>query len=295
VAHNEIKEQLNERARALVLERQQAEYEVRLCTRRYESVDPENRLVASELEARWNAALERLRACEARLAASEPSRKPAPDREALMRLGADLETAWNAPTTTMRTKQQLVRAMVEEIVVDVDEQRREVVLILHWRGGRHSELRVRKPASGEHGKRTPDEAHRLIEEMATRWSDTDIAATLNRMGLRTGTGNTWTASRVSSFRTKAGIRAYESAVKDGRCLTMNEAGKKLGVGAHVIRSLIDRGILPARHVVYDAPWQILAADLERPEVHDALRRRRRGRGRPRRISRDDRTLAIPGT
>jgi hypothetical protein len=95
-----------------------------------------------------------------------------------------------------------------------------VVLLIHWRGGQHSELRVRKPASGEHSKATSIEAGQLIREMATRWSDADIAATLNRMGLPTGQGNTWTGHRVATYRNNSGILAYASTAKDGRYLTV---------------------------------------------------------------------------
>src|SRR5207302_3618644 len=107
-------------------------------------------------------------------------------------------------------------------------------------------------------------AGQLIREMATRWSDAEIAVTLNRLGLTTGQGNSWNQRRVENHRRKAGISGYESAVKDGRCLTMLEAATTLGVTCHVIRALIRDGILPARQVVFDAPWQILAVDLERP-------------------------------
>src|SRR5262249_43563619 len=120
VAAREAAMQVDERRRALELERQQAEYEVKLAVRRYESVDPDNRLVAAELEARWNAAIVRLRECEVRIRtnAQQTANEP-PDAESLLTLAADLRTAWNAPSTTMRTKQRLVRALVEEIVVDV--------------------------------------------------------------------------------------------------------------------------------------------------------------------------------
>ena len=83
----------------------------------------------------------------------------------------------------MRTRQRLLRALVTDIIADVDEATREVVLTIHWRGGQHSQLRVRKPKSGEHGCRTPDEALAVMRSMATRWSDEDIAASLNRMGM----------------------------------------------------------------------------------------------------------------
>lgn len=294
VAEGEAVQEIDERRRALELEHQQAEYEVKLAARRYETVDPDNRLVAAELEARWNAALTKLRACEARLAARAEPKTRTVDRDALLTLAADLERAWNAPSTEMRTKQRLLRALVEEIIVDVDDDRREVIMVVHWRGGQHSELRVKKPATGEHTMRASPDALAVVRDMATRWSDEDIAATLNRMGLKTGQGNTWNSVRVSAYRRKSGVHGYESAVKDGRCLTMVEAAKHLGVSCHQIRKLIATGVLPARQVVFDAPWQILAADLERAEVERALRRRA-GRGRPCRNSRDDRTLEIPGT
>ena len=295
VAERDAVQQGDERRRACELERQQAEYEAKLAARRYHAVDPDNRLVAADLEARWNSALKRLRECEAKVAEQGQHPAAASDRDEMLRLATDLEAAWNAPTTDQRTKQRLIRALIEEIVVDVEEATNEVVLIIHWRGGQHSSLRVRKPATGEHTKRTSPEASKMIGEMASRWSDEEIAATLNRMGLPTGQGKTWNATRVGAYRRTAGIPGYESANKDGRCLTMVEAAEKAGVSCHAIRKLIKSGILPARQVVFDAPWQIQAEDLERPEVQKALRARQRQPGRPCRNSRDRRTLDIPGT
>jgi len=106
--------------------------------------------------------------------------------------------------------------------------------------------------------------------MATRWSDQDIAASLNRMGIRTGQGKTWTAHRVSSLRRVRGIHAYQSAQKNGEWLTMSEAAKLLGVTNHVIRRLIKDRILPAEQVMPDAPWQIRASDLHTEAVGAAL-------------------------
>jgi DNA invertase Pin-like site-specific DNA recombinase len=286
----------DERRRALELECQQTEYEVQLARRRYESVDPANRLVAAELEARWNAALARLRDCQARLedARAEPS--TVPDRSSLLSLASNLEAAWNAANTAMSAKQRLVRTLIHEIVVDVDEEASDIVLVIHWRGGHHSEHRVKKPRSGEHTKIASVEADTVIRDMAAKWNDEHIAATLNRMGLTTGQGLTWTANRVSSHRRNYGIDAYESKNKDGRCLTMSEAAAQLGVSHYAIRCLIKSRVLPARQVVEDAPWQILAEDLHRPEVEQALRvRSARRRRRPCRDFADERTLRIPGT
>ena len=119
----------------------------------------------------------------------------------------------------MRSRQQLVRTLIADIIANYDAGSRELVLTIHWRGGQHSELRVQKPRSGEHGCRTSEEAVAVIRSMATRWSDEDIAATLNRMALPTGQGKTWTAHRVSSLRRVRGIHAYKSAEKNGEWIT----------------------------------------------------------------------------
>ena len=296
MAERDAVAQLDERKRALDLERQQAEYEARLAARRYEKVDPDNRLVAAELEERWNAAMIRLRECEAKLLANTtPTSCASVDRESLLDLAKDLDAVWKSPSADMRTKQRLVRTLIEEIVVDVDDERRDIVLVIHWRGGQHSELRVRKPKSGEHMMRNAPEVESLVRQMGARWSDEHIAAALNRMGMKTPFGHTWDAQRVGGYRRTKGIAGYESAVKDGTCLTMVEAANKVGVSCHFIRRLIRDGILPAKQYVFDAPWQILADDLGRPEVEAAIRGRRKLAGRPCRNSRDDRTLVIPGT
>ena len=153
-------------------------------------------------------------------------------------LADDLAAAWTAPGVTTRTRQQLLRALITDIIADVDDEAREVVLTIHWRGGQHSRLRIRKPKTGEHGCRTPEEALAVMGRMAARWPDEDIAASLNRMGIRTGQGKTWTARRVGSIRKVHGLHAYRSAEKNGEWLTMTEAAAKLGVTNHVIRRLI---------------------------------------------------------
>ncbi len=279
-----------ERLRMFELELQQARYEASLGERRYAACDPDNRLIAAQLERSWEAALRRVEACQARLdAARAPS--TAADAPDFAGLTQDLSAAWSAPGTTTRTRQRLVRALIREIIADVDEATREVVLVIHWRGGQHSELRVRKPKTGEHGCRTPDEALAVMRSMAARWSDEDIAASLNRMGMRTGQGKSWTAKRVSSLRRVHGIHAYRSAEKDGEWLTMSEAAASLGVTAHAIRRLIEDGVVPAEQVVPDAPWQIRAADLQNPHVVEALAARRS----PRRADRQNELPIFPDT
>ncbi len=262
-----------ERRRIVELELQQARYEASLAERRYAACDPENRLIAAQLERSWEAALQRVARLQAKLDVERAPIDPAPSPD-FTGLSADLSAAWNAPGATMRTRQRLVRALITGIVADIDEATREVVLMIHWKGGQHSELRVKKPKTGEHGCRTPEDAMAVIRSMATRWPDEAIAASLNRMGTRTGQGKTWTAHRVGSLRRVHGIHAYRSAEKDGQWLTLTEAAASLGASSHLIRRLIKDGTLAAEQVVPDAPYQISAADLHGNQVANALAARK---------------------
>jgi excisionase family DNA binding protein len=265
------KESQGEQRRIVELDLQQAHYEASLAERRYAACDPDNRLIAAQLERSWEEALRRVEACEARLKAvrtPDPVAIP-PD---FAGLAEDLGAAWNAPGVTMRARQRLLRALVTDVIADVDDASREVVLTIHWRGGQHSQLRIRKPKSGEHGCRTPEEALAVMRSMATRWSDDDIAASLNRMGMPTGQGKTWTAHRVSSLRRVHGIHAYRSADKNGEWLTMSEAATTLAVSRHRIRRLIRDGVLAAEQVVPGAPYQIRTSDLHHERVSTAIAR-----------------------
>ena len=268
-------ERVNERRHILELDLQKARYEASLAERRYAACDPDNRLIAAQLEKSWETALRQVEACQARL---EPARDitQLANSADFLGLANDLETAWTSPTVSMRSRQQLLRALVVDIIADVDEAARDVILTIHWRGGQHSQLRVRKPKSGEHGCRTPDEALAVIRSMAARWPDEHIAASLNRMGMRTGQGKTWTAHRVSSLRRVHGIHAYLSAEKDGEWLTMRDAAAALAVSSYTIRRLIKTGVLPAVQVVPDAPYQIRSSDLHSQAVTAVVARK----GRP---------------
>jgi excisionase family DNA binding protein len=278
-AEQRHRESQSEQRRLVELELTQARYEASLAERRYAACDPDNRLIAAQLEKSWEAALRRVEACEARCAALQTpaAAAPAPDFAAL---AEDLQAAWNAPGVTMRARQQLVRALIAGIVANYDERSRDLTLTIHWKGGQHSELHVRKPRSGEHGCRTAEEAIAVMRTMATRWSDEDIAATLNRMRLPTGQGKSWTAHRVASVRRVRGIDAYRSADKNGGWLTLREAAAALGVSHHQVRRLIQQRILAAEQVVPGAPYQIRAADLQTQTIITALA----GKGSPRRLA-----------
>ena len=271
-AEIQVRQRQQDRLRIAELELERAEYEASLAERRYAACDPENRLIAAQLENGWEAALQRVEDCQ-QAVAEQVGHDTDMEIPNFNGLAEDLEVAWKAAGTTMRTRQRLVRTMLEDIVVDIDTKAGEVVLVIHWKGGQHSSVRVKKPKPGEHNCATPGDALEIMRSMAGRWSDDHIAATLNRMGLRSGHNKTWTANRVGSVRRVNGIKAYLSSDKSGNWCTMTEAARELGVSHHTIRRLIGQQILKANQVVPMAPYQIRRSDLQSEAVQAALQRK----------------------
>lgn len=268
---------------SLNLQLEQARYEVRLATRRYESVDPDNRLVARELEQRWNAALQHQRDLEKSLEQLEAEAAAAPtiDREALTRLANDLPAIWHAETTDMKLKQRIVRLLIREFVATINQETREVLLVIHWIGGRHSELRFALNRTGHHSRCTGADAVDIIRQMAGSCSDRQIAATLNRLGLKTGAGNTWEEHRVRSARSYFKLPAYDPGSRARTTLTMEQAAKRLGIATRTMRRLVEEKIVPATQVVATAPWEIPEASLSSAGVIEEVRKIKAGRKAPR--------------
>ncbi len=267
-AATRIAEQRRQQRQALTLELEQAQYEARLSARRYEAVDPDNRLVAAELEARWNTSLRRVGEAEARLRQLETASQETariPDKESLVSLAQNLPAVWNAETTDMRLKQRITRILIQEIVADVDESSGEIVLMIHWAGGRHSELRVKKNLTGHHSRCTNMEAIEIIRRMAGRFPDDQIAATLNRLGLKTGSGNNWVELRVRTARSYHQLPSYDPKHRQN-ILTLEEASESLGVSHKIVRRLIDSKVIAATQVVPWAPWEIPAESIQSEQV-----------------------------
>jgi DNA invertase Pin-like site-specific DNA recombinase len=273
-AAEKLRQGQQEQRRSLELELEQARYQAKLSARRYESVDPDNRLVIAELEARWNAALKKVQDLEDRLRDFDlGSKSPAiPDKEVLLSLAQDLPTVWHSPSADMRLKQRIVRILIEEIVADVDQEKQEVVLLIHWAGDRHSELRIRKNGTGHHGRSTTVDAVEVVRQMSGKFPDEEIAATLNRLGLRTGAGNTWSMQRIYSLRYCHDLPSNNVNRAETGVVTLKEAAHRLGVSTSSVQRMIDLKILPATQVVPCAPWEISADALNAPAVQLAAQK-----------------------
>ncbi|MFK7942706.1 MAG: recombinase family protein, partial [Paracoccaceae bacterium] len=267
-----------EKRRQLELNLEQARYEAARARRQYDAVDPDNRLVAVELEARWNARLKDVAVLEdeieARDAMATTQHSGAVDRAQLMNLGADLERAWACPGTTPATKKQIIRTLVEEIVVRVEGE--TIELIVHWQGGAHSALAVRKNRSGQHRWSTDEDVVELTRALARLMPDKLIASALNRAGKLTGCGNGWTQSRVCSMRNHHKINVYREGERAQRGeLTLEEAVEALTLSTSSVRSLIQEGAIPAHQFCKGSPWIVKMDDLSTEDVIRAADRKRR--------------------
>jgi excisionase family DNA binding protein len=144
----------------------------------------------------------------------------------------------------------------------VDENSREIVLLIHWAGGRHSELRVQKSETGKHRNCTNLDAIEVIRKMAGQFPDEQIAATLNRLRLRTGVDNAWNESRVYSVRHRFQLPAFDADHCRRNEITLKEAAQRLNLSPPSVRKMIDEKILPASQVLECAPWQIPVEALD---------------------------------
>jgi hypothetical protein len=281
---------------ALGRELEEARYEASLAARRYDAVDPAKRLVARELEARWNGALERVAELEERLSRLQAEvRARAPiDREALLALAQDLPAAWNAPGTDARTRQRLTRILVQEVVIDLDEPANEAVVVIHWSGGRHTELRVARVRTG----RYPEDRHpspvEVIRKLGGRWPDRELAVTMNRMRCKAAEGESWTMVRVREFRERLGIGPFDPSAPQVATLSVDKAAERLQISVASVLRLIRAGVLPATQLMPSAPWQIPVAALDSEAVRIGVRAVIERR--PRNFTRltGEKTLNLPG-
>ena len=253
---------------------QQLEFDAQRAFEQYNEVDPRNRLVAAELERRWNAKLvevEQTRAALANLAQQTPSLTEA-DRERIEALGEDFAEVWHSEHCPGTLKKQIARAVIEEVIAsDVDEN--ILRFVIHWKGGVHTELTMPRPKSSA-SQSTSIEAVEVIRQMAARYGDDQIASVLNRSGHRTGKGLRWNQNRVQTARRTQAIAGQKRAQADAQILSLSAAAKYCGVSNKSIERLVASGMLPMTQVIPRAPWEIRRSDLDADPVRGVLDRLR---------------------
>ena len=277
-AITECEHQSGEKQRQFELALEQARYEAARARRQYDTVDPDNRLVAGELERRWNTALAAVRALEEELEAllrQRPAALSAEERQRLLQMGADLEAAWHHPAANAVTRKRIIRVVLREVVARVEDD--QIQLLLHWQGGDHTRLTVRKNRRGQTRWSVEPETMELIRACARLMPDKAIAGMLNRTGKRTGRLNGWTQSRVRGFRNTHGIAVYvdDEWAERGE-VTLTEAARMLNLSPLTVLRHIRAGIIPAEQYCKGAPWVIKRRSIEDPDLVERVKMCRKG-------------------
>jgi hypothetical protein len=268
VASEAAAHQQDEVLNAWTRELEAARYAARRAQKQYDATDPDNRLVADELERRWNQALQHVREIEDRIDQHVQGRNRVRgnhNRDAFENLAADLEAVWRSPHADVRLKKRLVRTLIHEIVVDVDAAAGEVILVIHWKGGVHTELRLPRRRRGHNSAQTSKDVVDAVRTLARICSDDLLAHVLNRNGLLTGHGNRWTRERVVSLRTHHKIPCYDPDHRASEgWMNLTEAARVLGISARTLRLAVERGEIEAVHPLPDGPWVFQRRVLETP-------------------------------
>src|SRR5437762_13272103 len=196
---------------ALKRDLEAARFAVNRAFRQYDAADPANRLVVGELEARWNKALAHVAEVEVKIAAHDATTPaPAADLASFVTLASDLKSVWTAPSTDARLKKRIVRTVIHEVIADIDQEAAETVLVVHWIGGVHSEMRLPRRRRGQRNSTSVD-VIAAVRQLVLIANDDLIAGILNRNGLKTGNGNRWTRERVTSMRSNYRISVFKLA------------------------------------------------------------------------------------
>lgn len=262
-----------ERIRLAELALEDARFKADQAQARFEAVDPRNRNVIGNLSRSWEERLAVVREREDEVATMRlalQSEKPTPEEHAAyLSLGADLERAWHHENVTTQMRKHVLRAVLVEIIVTLMADR--IDLVLHWHGGDHTELSVRRRKTGQTRTAADVDTVETIRELARLMPDRGIIAFLNRARKRTGKGNTWTALRLRAFRSNHGIPVYCEGERQQRNeLTQTEAAARLNISARTMNRLIRSGVIPARQACKGAPWVIPADALESAAVRRSL-------------------------
>ena len=254
----------DDRIKQKMLAVEQARYEAGRAQRQYDAVDSSNRLVAAELERRWNAALRAQTDLEEEL---ETLRKERPaglseeQRRTLLGLGADLRRLWEHPQSQPEWRKRIVRTVMTEILVTADGA--DVQLLLHWRGGDHTQLRFGKVRRGQHRFVTNTGTVELVRGLARLQPDAMIASILNRIGHRTAHGERWSARSICWLRHRHAIDVYVLGEWRSRAeLTLDEAAAILKVNATTVVKWIHAGRLPATQICPTRPGCCGKVDIE---------------------------------
>jgi hypothetical protein len=261
-----------DRLESLRLGVEAAQYAADRAFEQYDLVDPRNRLVADSLERRWNDRLAELQAAKERLerVREEDRHLTEEERERIRDLAENFPDVWNDPDADPKLKKRILRAAVREILVELQAEQRRLEVTIHWQGGVHTVIHVKK-YDRRRGRATDPDLIEMVRKLAADGiTDADSARVLNMHGTRTPGRLPWTAERVTSFRRAHRIR-LGNRPPTGEYLTMSEAAAHLGISRNGLLGLERMGALSRNQVMEFAPWRVERKQLESRRVQSLVR------------------------
>ncbi|NET39488.1 MAG: hypothetical protein F6K19_47245 [Cyanothece sp. SIO1E1] len=271
----------------LALER--AEYEAQIAERRFEEVDPTNRLVAATLEKRWEQALLKVQQTQAALLQHRQTQPlnmmTETDKEELLRLAQNLSQLWDAEQTQHKQKKQIIRLLIEDVTVERLEQPRHLVLHIRWKGGKQESLTVPIPLKQPDRVRYPDDIIHKIRDLAKTLHDQKIADSFNQLGIRSSSGRPFTSSMIKWLRYKHHIPACPTHCQGE--LTVKQVAQRYDVSTHVVYYWIEIGILQAQKS-HSGTYRIVISESKNQELTAWTQVSREEKIRQRRLSKSKR-------
>ena len=248
---------------------ERANYEADLAERRYEAVDPANRLIASTLEQRWNEAMQRVIDLEAELASFERQTLrtiTADQKKQILELASDFPRLWTAPTTAARDRKRMLRLLIKDITVEKGPEPKQLKMHIRWQGGATETVELRVPPNRAEALRYSQEFVAHVRDLAIQYDDSEIVAKFNGDGLTSSTGKPFTTSMINWIRFKHRIPAPS---RPAGTLSVTEVGKRYGVSQWVVYDWIEKGVITANRKKPGIPYAITLTD----EMDHTLRKR----------------------
>jgi hypothetical protein len=245
------------------------EYQAQLAQRRYEEVDPSNRLVAGTLERRWNEALVGLNTAQEELhrARQQQGLELTEEQKTQMRaLAEDLPRLWKSPTTSAQDRKRMLRLLLKDITVEKRRAERKALLHIRWQGGAVEDLCLDIPLPAFEKFRYPESMVTRIGTLAQSMTDQQIVGALNEEGVRSAKGKPFTLEMIKWIRHRHGIPAPVLKHPDEK--TVAEVANRFGVSPGVVYCWIQRGHLSARRLGPGAPYWITLPSEKDTELRD---------------------------
>lgn len=254
----------------LSLER--AKYEADRAERQYQQVEPENRLVARNLEARWNEKLAELARIEDEYEKHRSQQNWIPteqDKAQILALAKELPRIWSATTTTAKDRKRILRMLIEDVTIFAEPRQPGISLGLRWRNQSHEEIYAKKPLPLAMARKHTSETIALVRELSVTMTDNQIADYLNESSWHTPEGKLFTVDSIKWIRYSHKIQGL-SAQRKG--LSVKEVAERFNVEPGVVYYWLNHGILDAKKVAPGWPWDIQLNEEKEAELRERVQK-----------------------